>query len=227
MIPARGGSKGIPRKNLAPLAGRPLIAHTIDAARASERLTRLIVSTDDDEIAGVARGLGAEVPFLRPAPLAADDTPMLDVLQDALRTLRERETYETDILVLLQPTSPFRRAEHIDAAVDVLISSGADSVVSVVAVPHQFTPSSLMTIHGGSLVPWHDGPVPSRRQDKPELFARNGPAVVAVRPRVLADHRTLYGEHTRALVMRREDSLDIDDAFDLKLAELLMAGQAP
>ena len=223
MIPARGGSKGIPRKNLALLAGRPLIAHTIDAARASERLTRLIVSTDDEEIAGVARGLGADVPFLRPARLAADDTPMLDVLQDAMRTLREREIYEPDILVLLQPTSPFRRAEHIDAAVDLLISSGADSVVSVVPVPHQFTPSSLMTVRGGSLVPWQDGPLPSRRQDKPELFARNGPAVIALRPGVLTDHGTLYGQNTRALVMRREESLDIDDLFDLKLAEMLIA----
>ena len=225
MIPARGGSKGIPRKNLAPLAGRPLIAHTIDAARASERLTRLIVSTDDDEIAGVARDLGADVPFLRPVRLAADDTPMIDVLQDALRTLREHEAYETDVLVLLQPTSPFRRAEHIDAAVDLLISSGADAVVSVVAVPHQFTPSSLMTIRGGSLVPWQDGALPSRRQDKPELFARNGPAVLAVRPRVLTDHGTLFGENTRALVMPRDKSLDIDDAFDLQLAELLIAGR--
>jgi CMP-N-acetylneuraminic acid synthetase len=225
VIPARGGSKGIPRKNLAPLAGRPLIAYTIDAARASERLTRLVVSTDDEEIAGVARSLGADVPFLRPVRLAADDAPMFDVLQDALCTLRERETYEADVLVLLQPTSPFRRAEHIDAAVDLLVSSGADSVVSVVAVPHQFTPSSLMTMRGSSLVSWQDGPLPSRRQDKPELFARNGPAVVALRPRVLTDHGTLYGENTRALVMRREESLDIDDAFDLKLAELLIAGR--
>lgn len=200
-----------------------MIAHTIDAARASQRLTRAIVSTDDEEIAVVARGLGAEVPFMRPAGLAADDTPMLEVLQDTIRTLREREAYETDILVLLQPTSPLRRADHIDAAVDLLVSSGADSVVSVVAVPHQYTPASLMTIRGGSLVSWQEGPTPSRRQDKPELFARNGPAVIAVRPRVLSEDGTLYGKNTRALVMSREDSLDIDDAFDLAMAELLMA----
>jgi CMP-N-acetylneuraminic acid synthetase len=225
VIPARGGSKGIPRKNLAPLAGRPLVAYTIDAARASRSLSRVIVSTDDREIAAVSKSLGAEVPFLRPPRLAADDTPMVDVLLDVLATLGRDERYEPDVVVLLQPTSPFRRAGHIDAAVGLLTSSGADSIVSVVQVPHQFTPSSLMELRGDRLHAWVDGSASTRRQDKPVLFARNGPAIVVTRRRVLLADRALYGADTRGLVMSREDSFDIDDPFDLEMAELLISSR--
>lgn len=225
VIPARGGSKGIPRKNLVPLGGRPLIAHTCDAARASRTLTRVLVSTDDGEVADVARRLGIEV-ALRPAPLAADDTPMLDVLLDLLATLESRHAYVPDVVVLLQPTSPLRQAGQIDEAVRLLLDSGADSVVSVVEVPHQFTPASLLRLEGGRLVPAAGVTGPLRRQDKPQLFARNGPAVVAVRTAVLRDQRALYGADTRALVMPRADSIDIDDRFDLEVAELLLAARA-
>lgn len=204
------------------LAGRPLLAYTVDAARSSRTLTRVVISTEDEEIAGVARQLGIDVPFLRPAALAVDETPMLDVLTDLVASLERREQYRPDILVLLQPTSPFRRGSHIDAAVDLLISSGADSVVTVLPVPHQFTPSSLMELRGDRLFPW-SSQAPARRQDKPVLFARNGPAVVAVHRRVVVDGQTLYGPDTRGLVMPREASFDIDDAFDLELAERLMS----
>jgi CMP-N-acetylneuraminic acid synthetase len=216
----------VPRKNLAALAGRPLIAYTIEAARASARLTRVVVSTDDDEIAAASRALGVDVPFLRPAALAADDTPILPVLVDLLATLKQREQYVPAVIVLLQPTSPFRRAEHIDAAVDLLSTTGADSVVTVVPVPHQFAPASLMRQDGDRLVPWQEGPMTLRRQDKPVLFARNGPAVLALRSESLIARATLYGPDTRGVVMSREDSLDIDDALDLKVAELLMAERA-
>jgi N-acylneuraminate cytidylyltransferase/CMP-N,N'-diacetyllegionaminic acid synthase len=186
----------------------------------------VVVSTDDEEIAATAAALGVEVPGLRPAALAADDTPMLDVLLDLLSTLERREAYRPDAVVLLQPTSPFRRAEHVDAAIDLLITSGADSVVSVVPVPHQFTPSSLMRLEGDRLVPAAEATAPPRRQDKPRLFARNGPAVLAVRTQVLAGTRVLYGRDTRGLVMSREDSFDIDDGFDLALAELWWAARS-
>ena len=224
MIPARGGSKGIPRKNIALLAGRPLLAYTADAARGSRRLSRVMISTEDEEIASLGRQLGIDVPFLRPAHLAADETPMLDVLTDLVASLERTERYRPDVLVLLQPTSPFRRAGHIDAAVDLLTSSGADSVVTVVPVPHQFTPSSLMQLEGNRLVPWSEG-APTRRQDKPLLFARNGPAVVAVQTRIVTEQHALYGPDTRGLVMAREESFDIDDAFDLEVAERLMASR--
>lgn len=226
VIPARGGSKGIPRKNLAPLGGRPLIAYTCDAARASRRLTRILVSTDDEEIFAFVQAIGLETPLLRSPLLAADDTPMVDVLLDIVATLERREAYRPDAIVLLQPTSPFRRAEHVDAAVDLLNGSGADSVVSVLPVPHQFTPSSLLRLEGNRLLPAVEGELRLRRQDKPHLFARNGPAVVATRTTMLVERRTLYGPDTRGLVMSREDSIDIDDSFDLDVAELLMAARA-
>ena len=203
-----------------------MLAYTADAALASSRLNRVVVSTDDEEIAGVARHLGVEVPFLRPQRLAADETPMLDVLIDLVHTLQAREQYKPDLLVLLQPTSPFRRAERIDETVDLLTSSGADSVVTVLPVPHQFTPSSIMRLEGDRLVAWAEGPAPTRRQDKPLLFARNGPAVLAVRTPIVADGRSLYGADMRGLVMSRAESFDIDDAFDLELAGLLMKARA-
>jgi len=174
----------------------------------------------------VSRQHGAEVPFLRPQRLAADETPMLDVLVDLVHALHTREQYKPDLLVLLQPTSPFRRAERIDEAVDLLTSSGADSVVTVLPVPHQFTPSSIMRLEGDRLVAWAEGPAPTRRQDKPLLFARNGPAVLAVRTPIVTDARSLYGADTRGLVMSRAESFDIDDAFDLELAGLLMKARA-
>lgn len=203
-----------------------MLAYTTDAALASSRLNRVVVSTDDEEIAGTARQLGVEVPFLRPQRLAADETPMLDVLVDLVDALHAREQYRPDLLVLLQPTSPFRRAERIDEAVDLLASSGADSVVTVLPVPHQFTPSSIMRLQGDRLVAWAEGPAPTRRQDKPLLFARNGPAVLAVRTPIVTDARSLYGADTRGLVMTRAESFDIDDAFDLELAGLLMKARA-
>jgi CMP-N,N'-diacetyllegionaminic acid synthase len=150
---------------------------------------------------------------------------MIDVLIDALGALDRREQYRADVVVLLQPTSPFRRADHIDAAVDLLTSSGADSVVTVMQVPHQFGPESVMRLHGDRLEPWVEGATFTRRQDKPILYARNGPAVVATRARVIVDGHALYGADTRGLIMSREDSFDIDEAFDLKIAELLMASR--
>jgi CMP-N-acetylneuraminic acid synthetase len=195
-----------------------LIAYTFDAARASRRLTRIVVSTDSEQIAEFARAEGMDVPFLRPSTLADDDTPMLGVVQHAVFALDRG----ADIIVLLQPTSPLRRAEHIDAAVSLLDESGADSVVSVVAVPHQFTPGSLMRLEDGRVVPFVAEPAVTRRQDKPVLYARNGPAVLVTRTHVI-DSGRLYGADTRPYVMSREDSIDIDEPFDLEIAEAVLA----
>ena len=144
VVPARGGSKGIPHKNLALVAGRPLLAYTADAINESKVLTRTVVSTDDTRIAEYAKFLGLEVPFMRPSSLAGDDVPMLPVVQHAVETL-QADGFLIDIVVLLQPTSPLRRGEHIDAAVTWLERAGGDSVVSVVEVPHQFNPCLLYT----------------------------------------------------------------------------------
>jgi CMP-N-acetylneuraminic acid synthetase len=214
LIPARGGSKAIPRKNLAPLGGRPLLAWTVDAARESRAVTRTVVSTEDEEIAAAARGVGAEV-LERPPELAADETPMRDVIEHALAGFPK-----TDVLVLLQPTSPLRRARHVDEALELLLVSGADSVVSVVEVPHRYRPGSLMALDGDRLVRLADDHSVTR-QEKPLVYARNGPAILALRAdRLGAD---LYGGDCRAYVMEQRDSVDVDDLFDLELAELLLA----
>jgi CMP-N,N'-diacetyllegionaminic acid synthase len=220
VVPARGGSKGIPQKNLAMIAGRPLLAYTADAARASRHLSRVVVSTDDEAIAAAARTLGLDVPFMRPADLAADDTPMLPVLQHAAREMA-RAGSAADVVVLLQPTSPLRRASHIDDAIELLQSTGADSIVSVVEVPHQFSPVSVMRLDGGRLRPFLDGPPVTRRQDKPRVYARNGPAVLAVRTRVL-EAGSLYGDDSRPLLMTAAESLDVDGPEDLARAELML-----
>jgi CMP-N,N'-diacetyllegionaminic acid synthase len=217
LIPARGGSKGIPRKNLAPAAGKPLLAWTIAAALESRRITRTVVSTDSEEIAEQARALGAEA-LMRPSGLATDETPMLDVILHALE-----EVGRCDAVVLLQPTSPLRRADHVDEAVDLLLESGADSVVSVVEVPHAFLPASLMQVVDGRLVPL-DPDAPLLRQRKAPLYARSGPAVLALRPEALA--KGLYGGDCRAYVMDARDSLDVDGPFELELAGLLLSSRA-
>ena len=210
LIPARGGSKGIPRKNLAPLAGKPLLHWAIDAALAADTVTRVVVSTDDDEIAAAA---GDAELLRRPAELAGDDTLMLDVIRHALEHVEPCE-----VLVLLQPTSPLRRPEQVDEAVRLLLESGADTVVSVVEVPHRYEPSSLMELRDGRLVARSE---PTTRQAKELLYARNGPAILAVRPSGLGDG--LYGGNVIGYVMDERDSLDIDTAHDLELAEALLA----
>src|SRR5919199_3846650 len=212
LIPARGGSKGIPGKNLTPLCGRPLLAWTVGAACAARSLDRVVVSTDCEEIAATARELGADV-LERPAELARDATPMRDVLLHAIEQLGRPE-----VLVLLQPTSPLRRAHHVDEAVGLLRETGADCVVSVVEVPHRYRPGSLMALEGDRIVPL--GPVPATRHEKPVVYARNGPAVLALRAQRIGDD--LYGGDLRAHPMEPRDSIDVDGPFDLEVAELLL-----
>lgn len=218
LIPARGGSKGIPRKNLVELAGKPLLQYTIDAALGSKVIDRVVLSTDDSTIAdyGIANGL--EVPYQRPSDLAQDDTPMLPVIQHAVSWLAEHDDWHTDIVVLLQPTSPLRTSKHIDAATELLTTTGADTVVSIIPVPHHFNPLSIMQVSDkGQLTPYVNGPLILRRQDKPLVYARNGPAVLVIRRDTL-DKSGLYGDDVRGFVMSERDSIDIDTQEDLLLA---------
>ena len=213
LIPARGGSRG---KNLWKLGDRSLLAWTLEAARASAMLTGVVVSTESEAVAAEAARL--DVPVLdRPDDLAADDTPMISVVAHALDELGP-----VDVLVLLQPTSPLRRSEHIDDAVRLLLESGADAVVSVVEVPHQFRPASLMRMDGERLCRLDDGAVVTRRQDKPRLYARNGPAVLACRTRVL-EGASFYEGECRPLVMDPLESIDVDGPWDLELVEFILS----
>jgi len=226
LIPARGGSKSIPHKNIAPLRGQPLLTYTCEAALSSRCLSRTLLSTDDEAIAQVGRESGIDVPFKRPDELARDDTPSLAVAQHAVRWLADNEGWQADILVLLQPTSPLRRAFHIDGALDLLIQAGADTVVSVVEVPHRFSPYSVMQLENGRLENFWKDSLPFdrfRRQNMPTFYARNGPAILATRVPVLDEYQSFYGPHVIPYVMSAQESVDIDEPFDLQLAEWLLS----
>jgi CMP-N-acetylneuraminic acid synthetase len=216
IILARGGSKRVPRKNIAPLNGKPLLAYTCEAALGSKLLTRTILSTDDGEIAATGRACGIEVPFLRPQELALDTTDSLPVVLHVLSELEKREHYAPVIVVLLQPTSPLRTSAHIDEGIALLQQTGADSVVSVTEVPHYFEPAMVMRIVDEKL-----SPVPAPRERTGVFYALNG-AVYALNTKTLLRTQSLFGSDCRPLVMDWEHSLDIDTEADLALAEFLL-----
>ena len=222
IIPARGGSKGIPRKNLRELAGKPLIVWTIEAALAAGSLDRVVVSTDDEEIAEVSRLAGVDV-LMRPEELAADDTPTLPVLQDVVARLEREEGYRPDAVMTLQPTSPLRQARHIDEAIALFnADANADSLVSVMEVPHHFHPLSVMKkAKSGYLENFiEQEQAVTRRQDKVPVFARNGAAVYITRIGRLKDF--VFGGKLLAYPMDADESLDIDEPADLERAEKLL-----
>lgn len=220
IVPARGGSKGIHRKNLTLLHGLPLLSYTLRAASEARMLDDVMVSTDDDEVAAVARAEGIPTPFRRPAELATDTSPITDVLLHAI-AWRNNRGLPTTTVVLLQPTSPMRTPMHIDAAINIYTERRAGSVVSVLRVPHRFTPHSLFKQVNGELIPLFNNAPAARRQDKPELFARNGPAVLVVGAASIAAHG-LYVPPCIGMEMTEEDSVDVDTPDDLKRAELLL-----
>lgn len=222
IIPARGGSKGVTRKNIRRLAGYPLIAYTIDAARKSRLLTKYVVSTEDAEIVACAQASTAEV-IIRPADLSEDATPILSVLFHVIEALlAEGESY--DYTLLLQPTTPLRTAQDIDNSLELLISSGAESVVSVTPVPGHYHPDWQFTIENESLKLYNGrdlSEIVPRRQMLSPTYTRNG-AIYAVRTEFLLNHHSLFCPKTLAYVMPAERSINIDDELDLRLAELLM-----
>jgi N-acylneuraminate cytidylyltransferase len=222
LIPARGGSKGIPDKNVRPLAGQTLLHYAAQAASASGVVDRSVLSTDSERVAAEGRRAGLEVPFMRPAPLAQDDTPMLPVIEHAVNALAERG-WDPEIVVLLQPTSPLRTGAHIRAAVQALRDTRADSVVTVVELPRHLSPDYVMRIDEGRLVPFlPEGTRITRRQDARRAFERDGTAYVFW-TKTLRETRSIYGTHCHPLIVDRRESINIDTPDDWEEAERRLA----
>jgi CMP-N,N'-diacetyllegionaminic acid synthase len=225
VITARGGSVTLPRKNVLPFCGKPLIAYSIEAAlqaaAACPALRRPIVSTEDEEIAETSRRLGAEVPFLRPVELARSETPSLPVVQHAVGYVEGEENVRYDWILLLQPTSPLRRAGDILKALEEARQPEASAVIAV-TLANAAHPVKLKRIQDGILTCYLEQPAEqSRRQDFPfDVYRTNG-AVYLTRRDVLMDHGSFYGSRPRAYVMPAERSIDIDTQLDFEIAEFL------
>lgn len=220
IIPARGGSKGLARKNLRRLGPLSLVGHAIASARECSRLSRFIVSTDDPDIVEEARRQGAEVPFLRPAELATDEAGMVPVLQHAVRWLETTACVRPDLIVTLQPTSPFRIGQDIDRTIQRLLDTGADSAQTVTQA--QYHPFFMKTLDGDRTIPlFPEGHKFVRRQDAPPVYQPSG-SVYVTRYHVLMEQGVVLGEDNRALVMGYEASVNIDTEWDFKLAELIL-----
>ena len=226
VIPARGGSKGLPGKNLRKLGQLSLIGHAIASAREACRLTRFVVSTDSPEMAEEARRHGAEVPFLRPAELASDQAGMVRVLQHAVRWLEGAAGVRPDLVVTLQPTSPFRVGDDIDRTIEKVIETGADSAQTLCEASYH--PFFMKTLDGDRTVAlFADGHKFVRRQDAPSVYQPSGAAYVTRYAALMEDGRVL-GADNRGVVTGFEASVNIDTEWDFLLAELILReGRAP
>ncbi len=218
VIPARGGSKSIPRKNLKVVGGEPLIIHTIVAAKNAKLVHKVVVSTDDEEIAKVSKDLGADVPTLRPRELATDDSPTILTIQHMVKVLEDFGE-KFDVIVTLQPTSPLRSDEDIDNALMLLGKTGADSVISVTEVKQN--PWLMFRVEEGKLLPFFGEEKRIRRQDLPKVYALNG-AIYATRRDILMEENSLYGSDPRAYIMPEDRSIDVDSPLDLKIVDFLI-----
>ena len=221
VIPARGGSKSVPRKNIALVAGKPLIAYTIEEALKSKLLTRVIVSSEDQEIIEISKRHGAEVPFVRPKTLATDRALAVPTIQHAVREVEKMEGSEYDFVVMLQPTTPLREARHIDDCLKKLIQTGADSVISVLRVWDKH-PYRMKIIKRGRLCDYEAETTENMpRQDLPAVYLRNG-AVYACKRNVLMNDNSFKGRDSRPYIMSEEESVNIDSVLDLRLADIIL-----
>lgn len=229
VIPARGGSKGVPRKNIRPLAGRPLIAWMIDAAKGSRYVTRVVVSTDDDEIASVAREEGAEVPFLRPKEIAEDMSTDVEFLTHTLDMLRETEGYTPDIVLRLPPTSPLATSDHIDMGIETLLADESlDAVRPIIEAPKHPYKFWKISEDRKTLQPFlskeftgFDEPHNLPRQLFPKVHMHTG-AMDVMRPRTVLELKSTSGNRLGYFHMEPEASVNIDSLLDFEIAEQLM-----
>jgi len=222
LIPARGGSKGLPRKNIKPVSGKPLIAWTIEQALASKFLDRVVVSTDDKEIAEVSKKYGAEVPFMRPKELATDKSKGIDVVLHTIDWLKENDNRkQCDLLMLLQPTSPLRKSEDIDKAIELLFLKEAKAIVSVCEVGHHPLWANTLPEDGCMKDFIRQEIINKNRQELPVFYRLNG-AIYLAYCNYVKQCRSFIGKDTFAYIMPRERSIDIDGKIDFKLAEILI-----
>jgi CMP-N-acetylneuraminic acid synthetase len=222
IVPARGGSKRLPGKNLRLLGGKPLVSWVIEAGRKVTRLDRLVVSSDEDEILKIAGKHDPLLALRRPPELAGDRSPAIDYVRHALATLEADRAPQFDVVVILQPSSPLTSAEDIDATINLLEESGADTAVSVVQLEHAIHPLKLKVMDGSRLLPYleeENGRM--AEHELPKVFVRNC-AVYATR-RNLIDKGLVIGADCRGYVMPRERSIDINEELDLMFAEYLLS----
>lgn len=219
VIPARGGSKSIPKKNTAKINGKPLIAYTVNEAKKSKLLHSLVVSTEDPEIERISKGLGVAV-IKRPKKLSADNTPTSAVIIGVIQQLKEKDNTQFDAIVILQPTSPLRTVADIDNAIQIFQKNRCDSVMGVTKVVHP--PSWMYQINKkGTLTKFLKNKTPiTRRQDSPVLYQLNGAILVATKE--FFQRKKTFGSNTIPYVMPQHRSIDIDNYYDLKVAEMIM-----
>ncbi|MBN1035234.1 acylneuraminate cytidylyltransferase family protein [Clostridium botulinum] len=220
IVPARGGSKGLPGKNILNLNGKPLIAHTILASKNSKFVTRVVVSTDDKEIAKISKKYGAEVPYLRPSSLAKDKSLTIDSVFHMLDYLEKYECYFPEYVLLLQCTSPLRNEQHIDEAIEKLVKSNFHGIISI--CESEVNPYWTNILKNENLQYFlEEGKNITRRQDLPNIYRYNG-AIYLAKTEVLKRERTFEVENLTGYVMDRESSIDIDTEIDFKIAEIIM-----
>jgi len=220
LIPARGNSKGLPRKNILPLLGKPLIAWTIEQALESRYLDRVIVSTDDKEIAGISKEYGAEMPFMRPEKLATDEARGIDVVLHAMNWMDKNDN-SYDLIMLLQPISPLRTSENIDRGIELLFFKKAQAVVSVCETEHHPYWSNILPENGcmkGFIKP----EIMNKNRQELSVFHRLNGAIYLAYWDYLKGQKNFLGKETFAYIMPQERSIDIDNEVDFELTEILM-----
>jgi CMP-N,N'-diacetyllegionaminic acid synthase len=219
IIPARGGSKGVPGKNIKLLNGKPLLAYTAEIALQSKQLTEVMVSTEDGSISEVAKSLGIKVPFLRPMALAQDTTPTIDVMIHAVQWYESQNVF-FDAVCLLQVTSPFRTLDFLNKAVQKFVESDCDSLVSVLRVPHEYNPHWTFEVNGdGNLkIATGETEIIPRRQDLPTTFHRDG-SIYITKTEVLLNEHSLYGKNIAYIESESEFYVNIDTIQDWEKAE--------
>lgn len=222
IIPARGGSKRLPRKNVRELAGKPLLAWVIDAALGASKIDRLVVSSDDDEILDIAAARDPRMPLRRPAELCTDVSLAIDYVQHALAAIESSEATRFDAVAIVQPSSPLTQSSDIDGSIALLEATGADSAVTVVEVAHDLHPTKFKVMQGDRLLPYFEqenGRIAAH--ELPKVYVRN--CSVYVTRRQAIDQLKIIGDDCRGFVMPRERSIDINDELDLAFAEFRLA----